>query len=55
MIATFEDALRSATGEILFLADDDDVWAPTKVQRFMRGIREQAGCRDCIEPRADDR
>jgi glycosyltransferase involved in cell wall biosynthesis len=36
VIATFEDALRSATGEILFLADDDDVWAPTKVQRFMQ-------------------
>jgi glycosyltransferase involved in cell wall biosynthesis len=35
VLATFEDALRSATGEILFLADDDDVWAPTKVQRFM--------------------
>jgi len=35
VLATFEDALRSATGEILFLADDDDVWAPTKVRRFM--------------------
>ena len=35
VLATFEDALRSATGQILFLADDDDLWAPTKVQRFM--------------------
>jgi glycosyltransferase involved in cell wall biosynthesis len=35
VLATFEDALRSATGEILFLADDDDVWAPTKVEQFM--------------------
>lgn len=35
VLATFEDALRSATGEILFLADDDDVWAPSKVRRFM--------------------
>lgn len=35
VLATFEDALRCGTGEILFLADDDDVWAPTKVRRFM--------------------
>jgi GT2 family glycosyltransferase len=35
VVATFEDALRSATGEILFLCDDDDVWAPTKIQRFL--------------------
>jgi len=35
VLTTFEDALRSATGEILFLADDDDVWAPAKVRRFM--------------------
>ncbi len=34
VVATFEDALRCATGDILFLCDDDDVWAPTKVQRF---------------------
>ena len=35
VVATFEDALRLATGDILFLSDDDDVWAPTKAQRFM--------------------
>jgi glycosyltransferase involved in cell wall biosynthesis len=35
VVTTFEDALRCATGEILFLADDDDVWAPTKARRFM--------------------
>ena len=35
VVATFEDALRSATGEILFLCDDDDLWAPTKVRRFL--------------------
>jgi len=34
VLATFEDALRSATGEILFLSDDDDIWAPAKVLRF---------------------
>ena len=35
VVATFEDALRSATGVVLFMADDDDVWAPTKVRRFI--------------------
>lgn len=35
VMATFEDALRSATGHILFLCDDDDLWAPTKAQRFL--------------------
>jgi len=35
VVATFEDALRSATGDILFLCDDDDLWAPTKVRRFL--------------------
>jgi len=35
VVATFEDALRSATGDILFLCDDDDLWAPTKVSRFL--------------------
>jgi glycosyltransferase involved in cell wall biosynthesis len=34
VVATFEDALRSATGNILFLCDDDDLWAPTKTRRF---------------------
>jgi glycosyltransferase involved in cell wall biosynthesis len=35
VVPTFEDALRSATGDILFLCDDDDLWAPTKVKQFM--------------------
>ena len=45
VVATFEDALRSATGDILFLCDDDDLWAPTKVRRFvdMFGNRPDVG------------
>ena len=35
VVATFEDALRAATGNILFLCDDDDLWAPTKASRFL--------------------
>ena len=33
--ATFEEALRSATGDILFLSDDDDIWALSKVKAFL--------------------
>ena len=36
VVGTFEDALRSANGDILFLCDDDDLWAPTKARRFMQ-------------------
>jgi len=36
IVSTFEEAMRRATGEILFLCDDDDLWAPTKVQRALR-------------------
>jgi glycosyltransferase involved in cell wall biosynthesis len=35
VVATFEDALRFATGQVLFLCDDDDLWAPAKVERVL--------------------
>jgi glycosyltransferase involved in cell wall biosynthesis len=35
VVCTVEDALRNASGDLLFLADDDDVWAPEKVERFV--------------------
>jgi GT2 family glycosyltransferase len=35
VVSTFEDAVRSATGYILFFSDDDDIWAPIKVRRFL--------------------
>ena len=34
-VATFEDAIRSASGDILFLSDDDDLWAVNKVQKYL--------------------
>jgi glycosyltransferase involved in cell wall biosynthesis len=33
-IVNFERALRATTGEIVFLCDQDDLWHPTKVERF---------------------
>jgi glycosyltransferase involved in cell wall biosynthesis len=36
IVTTFEEALRRATGNILFLCDDDDLWSPTKVELVLR-------------------
>jgi GT2 family glycosyltransferase len=35
VVATFEHALRSAVGDVLFLSDDDDIWAPSKVAQYL--------------------
>jgi glycosyltransferase involved in cell wall biosynthesis len=35
LVATFEAALRSATGDVLFLCDNDDLWAPQKVSKVL--------------------
>lgn len=36
IVANFEVALSRCTGDILLLADQDDVWVPTKVERLVR-------------------
>jgi glycosyltransferase involved in cell wall biosynthesis len=38
VVHTFEETLRDATGDILFLADDDDRWAPDKVERVLKAF-----------------
>jgi hypothetical protein len=35
VVRTFEDALRGATGDLLFLSDQDDIWLPNKVERML--------------------
>jgi glycosyltransferase involved in cell wall biosynthesis len=35
VLASFETALRNTMGEIIFLSDQDDVWHPEKVSRFL--------------------
>lgn len=42
IVSSFEHAVRSATGDILFLCDQDDVWAPTKVSKVMKIFSEQS-------------
>ena len=34
-ILNFEQALRATTGEVVFLCDQDDVWHPGKIERFL--------------------
>jgi glycosyltransferase involved in cell wall biosynthesis len=38
VVRTFEDAVRKATGDILFLCDDDDLWAPDKVRKVLQAF-----------------
>lgn len=36
VVASFEKAMRLAQGDILFLSDQDDLWLPGKVERFIK-------------------
>jgi len=36
---TFEDAIRAASGRILFLSDQDDLWAANKVSTVLRAFQ----------------
>lgn len=36
----FENALKHAVGDLIFLADQDDVWLPNKVERVLENIAE---------------
>lgn len=35
VIANFDNALRNAKGDFIFLSDQDDVWHPDKVEKVM--------------------
>ena len=39
VIKNFENALRQARGDIVFLCDQDDIWKPNKVQMVLGGMR----------------
>lgn len=42
VVRNFENALRACTGDIIFLADQDDVWMPDKVESIMEEISNGA-------------
>lgn len=39
-IANFENALKKAQGDIIFLSDQDDIWADNKVSVFMEYFKQ---------------
>ncbi len=39
--ATFEEGLRRATGDVLVVCDQDDHWAPEKLEVLLRGLAER--------------
>jgi len=36
----FENALNHATGDIIFLSDQDDIWCPNKVSRMRKALED---------------
>lgn len=49
----FENALRHARGDIIFLADQDDVWLEGKVETMLAGLQDASlAIHDCVV--ADD-
>jgi glycosyltransferase involved in cell wall biosynthesis len=38
VLRTFERAIRLASGDIIFLSDQDDIWYPEKVGRFLQAF-----------------
>lgn len=45
----FEEALKQAKGDVIFLADQDDVWMPDKVEKVLANMSDKAFCvvHDC--------
>lgn len=39
VLAAFERAIREASGQLIFLSDQDDLWAPNKVIEFLNAFK----------------
>ena len=40
MIFNFENALKKASGDLIFLSDQDDIWYNTKVEKFKENLKK---------------
>lgn len=40
LVRNFENALKHATGEVIFLSDQDDIWFPDKVEKSLNALRD---------------
>lgn len=38
-VYNFENALKSAKGDFIFLSDQDDIWEPTKVEVMLDSLK----------------
>jgi hypothetical protein len=38
-VSNFENALRQVSGDVIFLSDQDDIWATNKVNVFLEALR----------------
>ena len=43
-VKNFEKAIKNCTGDIIFLADQDDIWKPNRVEKMMKVFRQKADC-----------
>ena len=41
VIANFNHAIQQSKGDIIFLADQDDVWLPEKIEKSMKTLKEK--------------
>jgi glycosyltransferase involved in cell wall biosynthesis len=68
IVSSFEHAIRSASGDIIFLCDQDDVWSPNKASRVVEvfcehpevslvmtnlAVIDESGAR--LDPKSDNR
>jgi len=40
VVKTFTEAITASTGDIIFLADQDDIWLPGKVQAILQAFKD---------------
>lgn len=43
VVKNFENALKAATGDVIFLSDQDDIWCEGKVEKVLFEIKNGAG------------
>ncbi|MDD6147423.1 MAG: glycosyltransferase [Lachnospiraceae bacterium] len=48
VVSSFFEAIRACNGEIVFLADQDDVWKPQKVEKYLSKFFEDKSCVLCF-------
>lgn len=45
VVKSFEEAIKKAQGDIVFLCDQDDVWCPNKIQTYLKYFLRKPNCK----------